>query len=378
MTNSEIRPFRIDISSDDLDDLRERLARTRWTAALPGRPWQKGAPVDELRELAEYWRDSYDWRAQEKMLNGYPQYLTEIDGQTIHFLHIVSPEPDAFPLILTHGWPGSIVEFLDVIGPLSDPRAHGGDPSAAFHLVIPSIPGFGFSTPLSDAGWDSRRTAAAFAQLMARLGYDRYGAQGGDFGALVSPDLGRVDAEHVVGVHVNAATVGFIPFGEIDESSLTDLEKDRARRIKLFMTEGNGYFQIQGTKPQTIAYALNDSPVGQLAWIVEKFREWTHGDGVTVDRDRLLTNVMLYWLTGSGGSAANMYYELMHSGSWPTPSGVPTAVAAFAHDISIRAAAEQANTIARWTDFDTGGHFAAMETPDLLVGDVREFFSSLR
>jgi pimeloyl-ACP methyl ester carboxylesterase len=378
MTNSEIRPFRIDIPAADLDDLRDRLARTRWTAQLPGQPWQKGAPVDALRELADYWRDSYDWRAQEKMLNEYPQYLTEIDGQTIHFLHVVSPEPDAFPLILTHGWPGSVVEFLDVIGPLSDPRAHGGDPSSAFHLVIPSIPGFGFSTPLSDAGWDSRRTASAFAQLMALLGYDRYGAQGGDFGALVSPDLGRVDAEHVVGVHVNAATVGFIPFGEVDESGLTDLEKDRATRIKRFMTEGNGYFQIQGTKPQTIAYALNDSPVGQLAWIVEKFHEWTHGDGVTVDRDRLLTNVMLYWLTGTGGSAANMYYELMHSGSWPTPSGVPTAVAAFAHDIPIRSAAEQANTIARWTDFDTGGHFAAMETPDLLVADVREFFSSLR
>ena len=210
---------------------------------------------------------------------------------------------------------------------------------------------------------------------MARLGYQRYGAHGGDFGALISPDLGRVDPEHVVGVHVNAATVGFIPFGEIDESGLTDLEKDRAARIRTFMTEGNGYFQIQGTRPQTIAYGLNDSPIGQLAWIVEKFHEWTR---VGVDRDRILTNVMLYWLTGTAGSAANMYYELMHSGNWPTPSGVPTAVAAFAHDIPIRSAAEQANTIVRWTDFDTGGHFAAMETPDLLVNDIREFFATVR
>jgi len=377
MTKTEIRPFRIDIPQSDLDDLRERLGRTRWPEQVPfaHNEWEKGVPVQDVRELAEYWRDSYDWRAQEKLLNEYPQFLTEIDGQTIHFLHVVSPEPDAFPLILTHGWPGSVVEFLDVIGPLSDPRSHGGDPSTAFHLVIPSIPGFGFSTPLSGPGWDSRRTASAFAELMARLGYERYGAQGGDFGALISPDLGRVDPEHVVGVHVNAATVGFIPFGEVDESGLTDLEKDRAVRIKRFMTEGNGYFQIQGTRPQTIAYGLNDSPVGQLAWIIDKFHEWAY---VAIDRDRVLTNVMLYWLTGTAGSAANMYYELMHSGTWPTPSGVPTAVAAFAHDIAIRSAAEQANTIARWTDFDTGGHFAAMESPDLLVADVREFFAGLR
>jgi pimeloyl-ACP methyl ester carboxylesterase len=377
MTNTDIRPFRIDIPQADLDDLRERLARTRWTAQLPGDPWTRGVPVDYLRELVDYWRDGYDWRAQEKLLNEHPQYVTEIDGQTIHFLHVRSPEPDAFPLILTHGWPGSIVEFLDVIGPLSDPRAYGGDPATAFHLIIPSLPGFGFSSPLAGAGWDSSRTASAFAQLMATLGYERYGAQGGDFGALVSPDLGRVDREHVVGVHVNAATVGFIPFGEIDESSLSDVERDRAARIQQFMTEGNGYFQIQGTRPQTIACALNDSPAGQLAWIVEKFREWTSGEDVSIDRDRLLTNVMLYWLTGTGGSAANMYYELMHSGNWPTPSGVPTAVAVFAQDISIRSAAEQANTIARWTDFDTGGHFAAIETPDLLVADVREFFAGL-
>lgn len=376
MTDIEIRPFRIDIPQADLDDLRERLARTRLPAQLPGDPWTRGVPVGYLRELADYWRDGYDWRVQEKLLNEYPQYVTEIDGQPIHFLHVRSPEPDAFPLILTHGWPGSIVEFLDVIGPLSDPRAYGGDPATAFHLVIPSLPGFAFSSPLAGPGWDSRRTAGAFARLMAALGYGRYGAQGGDFGALVSPDLGRVDREHVVGVHVNAATVGFIPFGGLSSlTDLSDVERDRAARIQHFMTEGNGYFQIQGTRPQTIAYGLNDSPVAQLAWIVEKFREWSR---IPIDRDRILTNVMLYWLTGTGGSAANMYYELTHSGNWPTPSGVPTAVAVFAHDISIRSAAEQVNTIARWTDFDTGGHFAAMETPDLLVADVREFFATLR
>jgi pimeloyl-ACP methyl ester carboxylesterase len=378
MTKTEIRPFRIDIPQADLDDLRERLARTRWAEQLPGDPWTKGVPVDHLRELAEYWRDGFDWRAQEKLLNSYPHYVTEIDGQTIHFLHVRSPEPDAFPLVLTHGWPGSFVEFLDVIGPLSDPRAHGGEASEAFHLVIPSIPGFAFSAPLAGTGWDSRRTASAFAELMARLGYERYGAQGGDFGALVSPDLGRVDPEHVVGVHVNAATVGFIPFGEVDGSGMSERDQDRLARIQRFMADRNGYFQIQGTRPQTIAYALNDSPIGQLAWIMEKFHEWTHGEGMPIDRDRVLTNVSLYWLTGTAASTANMYYELMHSGQWPTPSGVPTAVAAFAEDVSIRSAAEQVNTIARWTDFDAGGHFAAMETPDLLVADVREFFATLR
>ena len=361
-------PFRIDIPQADLDDLRDRLTRTRWSPQLPVAPWERGVPVDVLRDLVDYWRDGYDWRKAESQLNELPQFVTEIDGQRLHFVHVRSPEPDALPLVLTHGWPGSIVEFLDVIGPLSED----------FHLVIPSLPGFGFSSPLSAPGWDSRRTARAFAELMARLGYTRYGAQGGDFGALVSPDLGRVDPSHVVGVHVNAATVGFIPFGPVDEAELSEVERSRSARIQRFLNDGNGYFQIQATRPQTLGHALADSPVGQLAWIVEKFHEWTHGDGLVVDRDRILTNVMLYWLTGTAVSSANMYYELMHSGDWPTPSGVPTAVAVFAEDISIRSAAEQANTITRWTDFETGGHFAAMEVPDLLVADVREFFAGLR
>jgi pimeloyl-ACP methyl ester carboxylesterase len=292
-----------------------------------------------------------------------------------------SPEPDALPLVLTHGWPGSIVEFLDVIGPLTDPVAHGGSAADAFHVVIPSLPGFGFSGPTTETGWHLRRIARAWAELMARLGYDRYAAQGGDFGAIVSPDLGRVDPEHVVGVHVNAATLGFIPMGEVDESELTAVEKARWARQQRFQNEGNGYFQLQATRPQTISYALTDSPVGQLAWIVEKFKEWTHPETdlpeVSVDRDRVLTNVMLYWLTGTAGSAARLYYEAMR-GEWPYRTEMPTGVAVFAEDISIRRYAEEANTITHWTDFDTGGHFAAMEAPDLLVGDVREFFRTLR
>jgi epoxide hydrolase len=296
-----------------------------------------------------------------------------------------SPEPDAFPLILSHGWPGSVVEFLDVTGPLTDPKAHGGDAADAFHLVIPSLPGFGFSEPTKEPGWDSNRIARAFAELMRRLEYERYGAQGGDFGAFISPDLGRVDADHVAGVHVNAATVGFIPFGEVDEATLaefTDAEKTRFERMNRFLSEGNAYFQIQGTRPQTLAYGLTDSPVGQLAWIVEKFKEWTHPSTElpekAIDRDRMLTNVMLYWLTAAGASSAQLYYESMHTSNWPTPSTVPTGVAVFAEDIPILRFAEQANNIVHWSEFDRGGHFAAMEAPELLVSDIRQFFRRLR
>jgi pimeloyl-ACP methyl ester carboxylesterase len=385
MTNpTEIRPFRIDIPAADLADLRDRLSNARWPAQLPGTGWERGVPVGYLKDLTGYWASGYDWRKHEAALNEYPQFTTAIDGQTIHFLHVRSPEPDAFPVVMTHGWPGSIVEFLDVIGPLTDPRAHGGDPADAFHLVIPSIPGFGFSGPTREPGWDSRRVAGAFAELMRRLGYSRYGAQGGDFGAFIAPDLGRVAPDQVAGVHVNAATMGFIPFAPVDDTDLaqlTDLEKERLARMDNYLNDRNGYFQIQATRPQTLAYGLTDSPVGQLAWIVEKFREWTHGGEVpedVIDRDRILTNVMLYWLTGTAGSAANLYYEQVHSGNWPAPSTVPTGVLVTAEDIAIRRYAEQSNNIVYWNDADGSGHFAALESPDLFTGDVRTFFRQLR
>jgi pimeloyl-ACP methyl ester carboxylesterase len=384
MANSdEIRPYRIDVPASDLDDLRRRLAGTRWPAALPGETWARGVPVAYLTELTRYWADGYDWREHEARLNALPQFRTEIDGQPVYFLHVRSPEPDALPLVLTHGWPGSVVEFLDLLGPLADPRAHGGDPADAFHLVVPALPGFGFSSPLREPGWDTRRIATAWAELMRRLGYHRYGAHGGDFGAFVSPDLGRVDAEHVVGVHVNAATVGFMPPGKVDDAeaaTLTDAERRRLERIRWFGTEGHGYFQIQATRPQTLSYGLTDSPAGQLAWIVDKFHDWAHGERPedVVDRDRILTNVMLYWLTGTAGSAANLYYEAMHAGSWPTPSPVPTGVAVFAEDIAIRRYAERTNTITHWSEFGSGGHFAALEVPELLVSDVRAFFRTVR
>ena len=286
--------------------------------------------------------------------------------------------------MLLHGWPGSFVEFLDVIGPLTDPAGHGAPDAPAFHVVVPSLPGFGFSAPLHEEGWGSRRMAAALAELMSRLGYDRYGAQGGDFGAFVAPDLGRVDPDHVIGVHVNAATVGFIPFGELPEdelATLSDIEQARLAKMQWFLSEENGYFQIQATRPQTVAYGLHDSPVGQLAWIVEKFKSWTNSahelPEQAVDRDHLLTDVSVYWFSGTAASAANMYYETMHGSDWPTPSSIPTGVAVFAQDISIRRYAEQVNKVVHWSDFDTGGHFAAMETPDLLVEDVRTFFADL-
>jgi len=386
-SGDEIRPFRIEIPQADLDDLHDRLAHTRWPEELPGGDWSRGVPLGYLKELADYWRTGYDWRQQEALINQFSQFTTTIDGQNIHFLHVRSPEPNAAPLILTHGWPGSVVEFMQVIEPLADPRAAGGDPADAFHVVIPSLPGFGFSGPTHEVGWNTTRVARAWAELMRRLGYEHYGAQGGDFGALVSPELGRIVPDRIIGVHVNAASVGFIPLGPVDEAdlaALTDTEKARLERTNNFRTEEFGYNMLQSTRPQTVAYALTDSPVGQLAWIVEKFKAWTHPAAdlpeSAVDRDQMLTDVMFYWLTRTAGSSADIYYENTHTGAWAplTPSKVPTGVATFAVDVSIRRFAERSNNIVWWSDFDRGGHFAAMEAPDLLVGDIRAFFRSLR
>jgi pimeloyl-ACP methyl ester carboxylesterase len=383
-TSESIRPFRIDIDQADLDDLTARLDRTRFPAPLPGDDWDTGVPVSYLRDLVAHWRDAYDWRAQEAALNAHPQFLTEIDGQQIHFLHVRSPEPDALALVLTHGWPGSFVEFLDVIGPLSDPAAHGADPADAFHLVVPSLPGFGFSGPVTTAGWDTARIATAWAELMSRLGYQRYAVQGGDIGAGVSPEVGRVAPDRVVGVHVNGS-LGAPLHGpdEAEQATLTDLERDRVARVQAFMDEEFGYIAIQSTRPQTLAAGLVDSPVGQLAWIIDKFREWTHPRHAlpdeVLDRDRLLTNVMLYWLTGTAGSSAYVGYAQESAwGAAKEPSGVPTAALMLAHDIGIRRYAETEDTITRWTDVDRGGHFAALEEPTLLTHDVREFFHDLR
>ena len=378
-----IQPFTIDIPQTELDDLHDRLARTRWPDELPGVGWDYGVPLGYVRELAAYWRDSYDWRDWEAKLNIFPQFTTEIDGANIHFLHVRSPEPDALPLILTHGWPGSVVEFLGIIGPLTDPRAYGAEAANAFHLVIPSIPGFAFSGPTRETGWEVLRIARAWAELMARLDYERYGVQGGDWGAAISRELGRTRPE-VIGVHLNMLPSAYMTKDPTELSGLPTAEADRAResweRFKVWTRERQGYADIQSTRPQTLAYGLTDSPVGQLAWIAEKFHEWTD---IPVNRDLLLTNVMLYWLTRTAGSSARLYYERAHANYWgnpPEPSTTPTAVAHFPREnfVLLRHIAEQTNNIVQWTEFDRGGHFAAMEVPHLLVGDVREFFRQLR
>lgn len=384
VSTAGITPFTIDIPQSDLDDLQQRLERTRFAPDLPDPGWRYGVPTAYLRDLVTYWKDEYDWRAWEVKLNGYPQFTSEIDGETLHFLHIESAEPDATPLVLIHGWPGSILEFIHVIEPLTNPVAHGGKPEDAFHLVIPSLPGFGFSSPTHSAGWTSHRAALAVAELMRRLGYERYGAQGGDLGAFIAPELGKVDSGRVVGVHVNAATFGFTPWGEVSDDELESFiesERERLARLQHWTREGNGYFQVQATRPQTISAGLSDSPAGQLAWIVEKFKEWTFApdsEEIPVDRDIILTDVMLYWLTNAASSSSRVYYEDMHAELWSPPSGVPLGVAVFAEDVAIRRYGEEAYNIVHWSEFDRGGHFAALEAPDLLVGDIRAFFATVR
>ena len=400
VSDAEIRPFRIAVPDEDLDDLRQRLARTRWPDELAGTGWSRGVPLGYLKELAAYWRDGYDWRKQEAMLNELPQFVTVVDGQPIHFLHVRSPEPGALPLLVTHGWPSSPVEFLKILGPLTDPRSHGGDPADAFHLVIPSLPGYGFSTPVREPGWGNLfRVAQAWAELMRRLGYDRYAVQGTDVGAGVAAMVAMVDSERVAGMHLTGTTAA-MPFGPpVELEGLSAADRARAERFNAFQTDGLGYLHIQATRPQTLAYGLHDSPAGQLAWIVEKFQDWTDPAAElptdAVDRDQLLTNVTIYWFTGAGASSAHATYEGMQAwraiaaqqaeqpgghgdaGSRAEPSGPPTGVAVFAADTTIRPLLDPDNTM-HWSEFDRGGHFPAMEVPDLLVGDVRAFFRGLR
>ena len=386
MTTAEIQPFTIDIPDADLDDLRERLARTRWPDELPGVGWTYGIPLAYVQELAAYWRTSYDWRKHEAELNEHAQFTTTIDGTNVHFMHVRSPQADALPVLMTHGWPGSIVEFLDCIGPLTDPVAHGGDASDAMHLVIPSIPGYGFSGPTNDTGWNFSRVAAAFAELMPRLGYEQYGVQGGDWGSAISRDLAVSDAQHVVGCHLNMYGTR-APTEPDVVASLTDDERDRIDRAARFQQDGWGYGQIQGTRPLTLSYGLTDSPVAQLAWIAEKFKEWTDSNEFpedAVDRDRLLTNISIYWFTKTGGSSARLYYETFHMqpGSRPRAdtSSAPIGVAVFPREIApaIERFANPSDPIVQWSEFDRGGHFAAMEEPDLFVQDVRAFFRRFR
>ncbi|ROO86050.1 pimeloyl-ACP methyl ester carboxylesterase [Actinocorallia herbida] len=357
-----IEPFRIAVPQADLDDLADRLSRTRWPNEVADAGWDYGFPLARLKELAEYWRTGYDWRAHEAELNELPHFTTEIEGQHIHFVHVRSANPDALALILTHGWPGSFLEFLDVIEPLS----------RDFHLVIPSIPGYGFSGPTHEGGWDVVRIARAWAELMRRLGYPRYGAQGGDFGAGISTALGAVAPERVVGVHVN-----YLPTRPDPDAGLVFSATDEARldKIRHLMANRPPFQALQALTPQTIGYALTDSPVGQLAWIAERFAHWTD-PGSRISDDRMLTDISLYWLTATAASSARLHHDTPRR---IDPCPVPLGVAVFAHDItqSVRPLAERLYPITHWSEFDRGGHFAAMEVPDLLATDIRTFFLPL-
>ncbi|WP_191256004.1 epoxide hydrolase family protein [Amycolatopsis oliviviridis] len=366
----EITPFTIAVPQRDLDDLAARLANTRWPDEIDGVGWGLGTPLGYLQELAEYWRLRYDWRAHEERLNGFPGFLTNLDGANVHFLHARSPEPAAIPLVLTHGWPGSIVEFLDVIGPLSDPRAYGGDPEDAFHVVVPSLPGFGFSGPTTEADWGPDRIAEAWPVLMSRLGYERFGLHGGDWGALVSRQVGVGCPERVIGAHLTMlpSAVPTTERGQSVQSGQDEL----------------GYAMIQATRPQTLAYGLTDSPAGQLGWLVEKFKSFSDSRDVpdeAIDRDDLLTNVMLYWLTGTANSSSRIYAAPGRAwGAEPPKSSVPTGVAVFPKDtgLPIRRLAERTDNVVHWSTPDRGGHFPGLEVPDLLIEDLRTFFRPLR
>lgn len=378
----DLRPFRVDVPDAVLDDLRARLANTRWPDQIPGSGWEYGTDLAYLQDLCETWRTTFDWRAQEARFNRWPHFLTDIDGQQVHFVHARSPEPDALPLLVTHGWPGSVAEFLDIVDPLRDPASHGAPGAPAFHVVCPSIPGYAWSGPTTEPGWDLARVARAWPVLMARLGYDRYGVQGGDWGAMISAEVARVDAAHVVGLHSNmlltfpADAAGI----ELDGTDLSDLAAAGE-----FMQRGAAYQEIQGKNPQTLGYGLTDSPAGLAGWITEKFWAWTDHDGdleQAVTREQLLTNLTVYWVTKTINSSVRLYCESMRSGRFgPTTDhvDVPTAAAVFPKEIFRipRGYAEQGFNLVRYTRFDRGGHFAALEEPDLLVDDVRAFFASL-
>jgi epoxide hydrolase len=373
--SDKIQPFRIEILQSDLDDLHDRLANARWPGELPGVGWARGIPLGYLKELAEYWRAQYDWRAQEAGLNQYPQFTTEIDGQRIHFMHVKSERPDAKPLLITHGFPSSVAEFLYLIEPLVNP-ADG----QAFHVVAPSLPGYAFSTPLRETGWSMGRTARAWIELMRRLGYQRYGVHGGDIGGGVSGMVAGMDSAHVIGVHVvtdplTAANVAtFLP-GLADRLDANDpVDKVILDRMNEFTKEGSGYLAIQNSRPQTIGYGLVDSPLLQLAWIAEKFHEWTD---LPIDRDQLLTTVSLYWFTGTGATAAHTLYEQAHSSDWGAPPAVPQGFAVFGSDDTVRKLVPAPPDV-HWTEFERGKHFPAMEAPTQLAADLQAFFGPLQ
>lgn len=380
-----IEPFHLAIPEVELTDLHRRLSKVRWPDRETVGDISQGPPLAKVQALCEYWRDSYDWRRCETMLNGFGQYRTEIDGLGIHFLHIRSPEPDAMPLILTHGWPGSVLEFRDVIGPLTDPAAHGGDPGDAFHLVIPSLPGFGFSDQPSGTGWDLGRIADAWATLMKRLGYSRWTAQGGDWGAAVTTTIGHKSPPGCVGIHLNF--VMYQPTSD-EIQHATEHEQQMLASARRYEQLLSGYAKVQGTRPQTIGYALADSPVGLAAWIYSLFQDVSDSNGnpeSVFSIDDMLDDIMLYWLPNAGASSARLYWEAMTSmagsGSPPAPMAMPTAISMFPKEqvrISRRWAKSRFANLVHFNELDRGGHFAALEQPVAFVTEVRAGLRDLR
>jgi len=376
-----LRPFRIDVAQPVLDDLRSRLRHTRWPEAAPVDGWQQGVPLAWLQAICRHWAETYDWPQRQALLNRHPQFLTTLDGLDIHFIHVRSAHAGAMPLLLSHGWPGSVVEFQQVIGPLTDPTAHGGSAADAFHLVLPSLPGFGFSAKPQTTGWGVDRIAAAWAQLMARLGYPRYAAQGGDWGSAVTSALGALDAAHCLGIHVTLAMGAKPALGDVPGAD----ELQALQRAKYYRDWDAGYSTQQATRPQTLGYALTDSPAGQAAWILEKFWAWTDcsGDPLKVlQQDALLDNLMLYWVTASAASSARLYWESFGTGKRKAqPVTVPTGVAVYPKEIvpPVRRWMAATHTdIRHWAVMPRGGHFAAFEQPQLFVDDLRAYFRLLR
>jgi pimeloyl-ACP methyl ester carboxylesterase len=378
-----IKPYTVHVSGWVLEDLEDRLARTRFSDHIAGSGWDYGTDLAFLKELVEYWRTSYDWRQHERALNRFDHFVTEIDGLDVHFIHHRSPEPGALPLVITHGWPGSVTEFVKVIEPLTNPVAHGGRAEDAFHVVCPSMPGYGFSERPTEPGMSVGRVGEVVATLMDRLGYERYGAQGGDWGAAVTAWLGLNDADHVAGIHLNFAAVG-PPAGAADPfEGVSPAERRRYEQRRDELALHRAYAQIQGTRPQTLGYALNDSPAGLASWIVDKFRIWSDCGGdveSSFSKDELLTNITVYWATGTINSSMRLYFETRGD---PRPRRyveVPTGVALFPKELIVppRKWVEARYNLVHWTEMPRGGHFATLEEPELYVEDVRAFFRGLR
>jgi pimeloyl-ACP methyl ester carboxylesterase len=378
--SNDPQPFEIRATDAELDDLRRRLAATRFPETETVDDWSQGIPLDYLKEVCAYWGEKYDWRAREAKLNAFPQFRTTAGGLGIHFIHVRSPESNAMPLIMTHGWPGSIVEFQKVIGPLTDPASHGGDPADAFHVVCPSLPGYGYSDKPTETGWGVQKIADTWSELMLGLGYDRYVAQGGDWGSMVTTRIALQDAEHCLGIHINMPIVGPDPE---TMSDLSDAEKSALAGMDHYSKFDSGYSKQQSTRPQSLGYGLVDSPSGQAAWILEKFWSWTDCDGHpenVLTRDELLDNVMLYWLPATGASSARLYWESFNNTTME-PIDIPVGCSIFPKEIfrtSRRWAEKRFSNIIHWNELDKGGHFAAFERPETFVTEVRNCFRSLR